>query len=266
MEKIGYLGPEGSYSYIAAEKMRPNAEKRAYANFRLVMKALVSGECDGVVAPIENSLNGGVLQNIDLLQSTVGVAAVEECTVAIDHRLARLEGKETAEVRRIFSHQQALDQCGEYISSHFPYAELIATPSTSACLAKIELDTDAGIAGAHTVRKGISLSPNNIADEQLNFTHFLLIKRGEIGFGTRSEKVYFSVTCRHEPGALLKLLKPLSDGGLNMTKIGSRPIKDKPGEYRFFIEIEGDLSENGVIETLGKVRAAAKSFKLLGAY
>ncbi len=266
METVAYLGPEGSYSYLAAKKLRPEALYNPYRNFRLVMKALLNGECDCFVAPIENSLNGGVVQNIDLLQSTYGVSAVAECTVPIDHRLARLEGAEGAQITRIYSHQQALDQCGEYLATHFPYAEQIATLSTAACLDKIKLPTDAGIVGAHTVRAGITLSPRNIADDEHNFTQFLLIAREDVAPDKKCEKIYFSVTCRHEPGALIKLLKPLSDGGLNMTKIGSRPIKDKPGEYRFFIELEGDLSEKYVRDTLGGVRRAARSFRLLGAY
>lgn len=266
MERIGYLGPEGSYSSLAAEKLCPQAERVAYPNFRHLINALVSGVCDGVVAPIENSLNGGVNQIIDLLQSTDGIIAVEECTVLIDHRLATKKGADISRISRIYSHQQALDQCAEFISANYPYAQLIATPSTSASLEKIVLPTDAGIAGAHTAREGICLSPENIADEKLNFTHFLLVRKGDVSAVARSEKIYFCFTCRHEPGALLNVLRPLSDGGLNMTKIESRPIKDRPGEYCFFVEIEGDVSSERLCATLEKVRAASNSLKILGAY
>lgn len=266
MEIIGYLGPEGSYTSLAAEKLRPDAERRAYGNFRLVMQALVSGECDGVVAPIENSLNGGVLQNIDLLQSTEGVYAAEECTVPIDHRLATLAGADPKNITRIYSHRQALDQCGAFLSANYPAAELIATPSTAASLSMLKSLKDGCIVGAHTVRRGVTLSPRNIADEPCNLTHFLLVRRGEPAPDAFSRRIYFCVTCRHEPGALLKLLRPLSEGELNMTKIESRPIKERPGEYRFFIEVEGDYSSDKVKEALAKVRAAAHSWKLLGAY
>lgn len=266
MKRVGYLGPEGSYSFLAAERLCPEAEKAAYGNFRLVMQALVSGECDGVVAPIENSLNGGVLQNIDLLQSTEGVAAVRQCTVAIDHRLATLEGADPAGIRRIYSHQQALAQCGEFLAAHFPAAQQIATPSTAAGLDMLKRADEACVVGAHTVRAGVVLSPTNIADEKRNFTHFLLVVRGAVGEERHTDKIYFSVTCRHEPGALLELLRRIADGGLNMTKIESRPIKDRPGEYRFFIETEGDYASASVRQTLRTVREGAYSFKLLGAY
>lgn len=266
MEVIGYLGPDGSYSRLAAEAFRPDAEKHAYASFRLCLNALLSGECDVIALPIENSLNGGVSQNLDILQSTDCVIAFEECTVNIEHRLATLTGADTNKITRIFSHEQALQQCGGYISSRFPKAELVSAPSTAASLDMLEKPTDACIVGAHIKRAGITLSNENIADEKCNLTHFLLVKRGGEESVEHSEKIYFCATCRHEPGALLKLLSPLSVGGLNMTKIESRPIKDKLGEYRFFVEIEGDYASAEVKKILDSVKAAANYFKILGLY
>ncbi|MCD8286660.1 MAG: ACT domain-containing protein [Clostridia bacterium] len=264
--KTGYLGPVGSYSEIAAERIMPDAEKVAYQNFPLLMKALLSKETDVIVAPIENSINGGVLQNIDLLQSTDGVIAVQECVVHIDHRLATLTGAPLSGIRNIYSHQQALDQCARYINANFPTARLIATSSTAASIAKIQSPEDAGICGSHIKAEGITLSEENIADEKNNFTHFLLIVRGTADETRPSRKVYFSFTCRHEPGALYNILKVMADDNVNMTKIESRPIKDKPGEYRFFIEIEGDYSSPAIRRTLSCVAEAANSFKILGTY
>lgn len=261
---VGYLGPKGSYSQIAAETFRPAAEFKEYATFSEVFRALVEGECDYIAVPIENSLNGGVLQNIDLLQSNEGIIACEECTVKIDHRLATLKGADLKNIKRIYSHQQALAQCGEYLSLNFPAAELVASTSTAASLSLIKDKTEAGIVGAHTRAEGFELSKENIADEVVNLTHFLLIKRGSQAEITRSKKVFFSATCNHKPGELLDLLALIR--GLNMTKIESRPIKDKPGEYRFFIEIDANISSNETVLILEDIKRAAHSFKLLGAY
>ena len=96
----GYLGPEGSYSYLAAKKLRPNGELKAYQSFPLAMQALENGSVDEIVLPIENSINGGVAQNMDLLNSR-NVCAVEHCTVAIDHRLATLKGCGLKNIKRI---------------------------------------------------------------------------------------------------------------------------------------------------------------------
>lgn len=266
MEVIGYLGPEGSYSHLAAEAFRPDAKMRAYPSFRLCLEALLSGKCDVIALPIENSLNGAVSQNLDILQSAENVIAFEERTVNIDHRLATLSGADKTKITRVFSHRQALEQCGEYLFKNFPQAKLIAAPSTAASLDMVEKETDACIVGAHVKRAGFTLSDGNIADEKCNLTHFLLVKRGGAQDCGHSKKIYFCATCKHEPGALLKLLMPLSSGGLNMTKIESRPIKDRLGEYRFFIEIEGDYADAEVQGVLKGVKAAANYFKILGLY
>lgn len=266
MSGIGYLGPTGSYSHIAAKKIRPGRLMHAYPSFKLTVDALLKGECDMAVLPIENSINGGVMPNIDLLQETDGIYAFEECIVPIEHRLITLKGADKGAITRIYSHKQALEQCGHYLSTYFPYAQQIATPSTAACLNLIRFPTDAGIVGAHTHDDRFELSKENIADEKNNYTRFLLLRRGIIDDDTKSEKIYFSATCNDVPGSLIQLLKPIYEGGLNMTKIESRPIKYKMGVYRFFIEIAADYSSDKVKDTLKKVRLAANNMKILGAY
>lgn len=265
MELIGYLGPEGSYSHIAAKSMRPEAVLKAYSGFPQVFSSLFS-ETDGIVVPIENSLNGGVMQNIDLLQSTDGVHAVEEVRIKIDHRLVTLDGADLKDIKTIYSHSQALEQCSKYLAENFPKARLVSVNSTAASLEMVKEKCDAAVAGAHVKRAGLTVSQDNIADEHNNFTRFLLVKRGEIPENSPSRKIYFSVTCPNRSGALLSLLGEIARLKFNMTKIESRPVKDVPDEYRFFIEVEGDYSKKSVKLALNEVRAAANSFKLLGCY
>ncbi len=266
MERVGYLGPEGSYSYLAAQKFRPNGILLPYATFGAAMRALENGDCDLVALPIENSLNGSVDQNIDLLQSTEGVFAFEEYTLKIDHRLAHLKGTEIKKITRIFSHQQALAQCGEYLIKNFPAAELIATPSTAASLKMLKSETDGCIVGAHTKAEGIELSAECISDNSNNATHFLLIKKGTANIAVHTQKIYFSAMCCDEPGALCSLLEVFKLGGVNMSKIHSRPIKSRSGEYIFFIEVEGDYSDVKIRKTLDKFKEKTQAFKLLGTY
>lgn len=261
---VGYLGPQGSYSEIAAKTFRPDAVLREYASFFQLFRALSEEECDYIAVPIENSLNGGVSQNIDFLQSRDGIIATEECVVKIDHRLATLSGADLKNIKRIYSHQQALAQCGEYLSKTFPQAELIATRSTAASLSHVTDKTAAGIVGSHTLAEGFALSEENIADEKVNLTHFLLIERGGVSAIKHSKRIFFSAACKHKPGELLDMLVLIRE--LNMTKIESRPIKDRPGEYRFFIEVEGDISDKNTIQVLKSVKEAASSFKILGCY
>lgn len=262
----GYLGPEGSYSYLASKKITPSNTLYAYDGFPRLMRALTSGEVDCTVIPIENSLNGGVIQNIDLLQETDGVIAVEEGIIKIEHRLATLNGADKSKIKRIYSHRQALDQCAGYLFNNFPDCQLIAVPSTSASLEMIKSGEDAGIVGAHTQREGITLSNENIADYSENVTHFLKVVRGCADENRPTKKIYFSVTCPNVSGGLLNLLKRVAVHGLNMSKLQSRPIKDKANEFRFFIEAECDLSKPEVKRAIEDIKATALSFKLLGAY
>lgn len=266
MEKIGYLGPEGSYSFIASKSMRPQAELCAYQSFPLVIASLTSGETDGAVIPIENSLNGGVMQNIDLLQYTQGICAVEEYTVKIDHRLVTKQGADLKNIKRIYSHSQALEQCAVYLKKHFPCAQLCSAPSTAASLEMIKEDTDAGIAGAHLKREGLVFSDDNIADEENNFTHFLLVRRGKVPENVHTKKIYFSFTCRNKAGALLTMLQTVYKCGFNMTKLQSRPVKNTPEAYRFFIETEGDYALPEIKRALSEIQKSADEFKLLGCY
>ena len=216
--------------------------------------------------PIENSLNGSVAQVTDLLQYTENIIAFEECVVKIDHRLAVLKGADYSGISRIYSHEQALAQCGQFIFKSFPNAELIATQSTAPGLKMLKSAADACIVGAHTDCQNVVLSKENIADEKNNLTHFLLIKRGAAADLSASRRVYFSATCNHAAGALVGLLSVIKNGGLNMTKIQSRPIKDKAGEYRFFVDFDGNLAEPAVKNAIRGLREESRSLRILGNY
>ena len=263
--RTGYLGPEGSYSHIAAGKLTPAGELCAYDSFPLLFRALKVGEVDFIVIPIENSLNGEVTQNIDLLQAEDFVA-VEECRIKIEHRLATLSGVDIMGIKRIYSHRQALDQCAKFLFDNFPNAKLIATPSTSASLEMLVSKEEACIVGAHTKREGITLIDGNISDYEENETRFLKVVRGKIDGDRHVEKIYISVTCPNKSGSLLKLLEKVAQHGLNMSKLQSRPIKDRAHEFAFFIEIECDYANPEVKRAVEDIKKAALSFKILGAY
>lgn len=265
-KKVSCLGPEGSYTCLAARAMCPEAQIIPCHTFQGAVAKLLNCSAEAAVLPIENTINGGVLQNLDLLAGNPAIVAVREYTLKIEHRLITLAGADVSRIERIFSHRQALEQCAAYLNSHYPNAELIAENSTAASVSCIKKPTDAAIAGAQCAGVGYDVSPECISDEQNNFTHFLLIVRGALPDGFVSSKVYFTLTCEHVPGALLRLLSAIYGHSLNMTKIESRPIKGSPGEYRFFIEIEGNYAESNVRAALDSLRSLARSFRLIGAY
>ncbi len=265
MEKVAYLGPSGSYSHVAAKKLREGANLIPFTNFYAIMRALDGGEVDYAVCPVQNSLNGAISQNLDLLQAH-NCVAIKEYTLKIEHRLATIKGADKNAINRIYSHSQALEQCAKFLADNYPNAKLVAVSSTSQGANMVKLATDAAIASADCGVEGLEFSKESIADQNDNFTHFLLIKRGLIEHSTRSSKIYFSATCPHRPGALVEMLSILAKNNINMSKIESRPIKDKLGEFRFFIEIEGDYALDTVKSVLNSLKSFASSFKLLGVY
>ena len=280
--KIAFLGPEGSYSHLAAKEFLKSESTGSvsagdwdecipFRNFPEVLAAVESGRVDAGAIPIENSLQGGVSQNLDLLQSVEGLYAVKEYVLQIDQRLIYKEGVKLSQIGRVYSHRQALDQCAGFLSKEMPFAALRETESTGFGLTKAmedESGKSAAIAGAHVenLRKGFVVGTESISDEKNNFTHFLLIKKGEQYLPKTSERVFFSAVCPHRPGSLLELLAIIARYGINMTKIESRPVKNRPGDYRFFIEADCDIGSNEVQEMLSAIREHTLECKLLGAY
>ncbi len=277
--KIAYLGPEGSYSHLAAKEFLKSEtggghwadECVPFRNFPEVMQAVKSGRVDAAAVPIENSLQGGVLQPLDLLQEIETLYAVKEKVIRVDHRLIYKKGVKLSEIGRVYSHRQALDQCSAFFTSKMPFASLREAESTGFGIARAtedETGKSAAVAGAHTenLRAGFVMSEESISNDKDNFTHFLLIKNGKNYLPAHSERVFFSAVCPHKPGSLLELLRMIAVYGINMTKIESRPVKGHVGDYRFFIEADCDIASNEVKEMLAEIEKNTLECKLLGAY
>ena len=263
--KVSCLGPEGSYSALAVKKLFfADGETVLCENFAQVISLLEQGKVDFAVIPIENSIQGAVLQNLDLLEKC-DVFAQEEAVLPIDHRLALKEGVALSQIERVYSHEQAIGQCAEFLRTRLPHAQIIYTSSTAESLSKID-DTSAGIVGAHVKADGIVLSEENIADEKKNFTRFFKLVRRENREEAHSRMIFLCAVLKHRPGTLLHLLQIFADYGKNLTRIESRPIKDVFGEYRFFIEFEGDVLEAQTQEMLNKAKSYCQQFKILGVY
>ena len=280
--KIAFLGPEGSYSHQAAKtflKTEVTGEKSKaqwdecipFRNFPEVLSAVASCRVDAAVLPIENSLQGGVLQSLDLLQDSQDLYAVKEIVLRVDHRLIYKKGVKFSEIGRVYSHRQALDQCSQFLSREMPFAALRDAESTGFGISRAmedETGKSAAIGGAHTekLRQGFVMSKECISDEKNNFTHFLLIKKGKDALPKQSNRIFFSTVCPHRPGSLLELLQIIASYGVNMTKIESRPVKNRHGNYRFFIEADCDIASAKTQELLAAIQKSTLECKLLGAY
>ena len=261
--RVSCLGPEGSFSQQAAIKLCKGCEVLLCHSFPEVIQKLLKGEVNCAVIPVENSLNGGVLECLDLLEEK-DIFGVQEFPLSVDHRLATLHGTRAEDIRYIYSHEQAIGQCANYLLKNFPTAEYVHTSATAESLERLDAHS-AGIVGAHVAREGIVLSPEHIADNKSNFTRFMLVERRG-ALPQTSAMVFFSAVCADRPGSLLGLLKIFLRHGVNLTRIESRPVKEEFGQYRFFIEFAGDIATDWVKKALAEAEAYCTHFKLLGAY
>ena len=171
----------------------------------------------------------------------------------------------------MYSHRQALGQCSAFLTKNMPFASLRDSESTAFGLGRATEDESgksAAIVGSHTenIRAGFVMSEECISDEKNNFTQFLVLKKGKENLPKTSNRTFFSAVCPHRPGSLVNLLQIIFECGVNMTKIESRPVKNSPGEYRFFIEADCDIATAEVKEMLQAIRDNTLECKLLGAY
>jgi prephenate dehydratase len=277
--KIAYLGPEGSYSHLAAQQFLSGEtlanngldECVPFRNFAEVLNAVASGKADAGAIPIENSLQGSVAQNLDLMQAAEQLYAVKEYVLRIDHRLAYKEGTPLSRIGRVYSHRQALAQCSEFLTKHMPFAALRETESTAFGLTKAmedESGKSAAIVGSHVeyLREGFVISDECLSDEKNNYTHFLLIKKGVDKLPKESNRLFFSAVCPNRPGSLLELLTIIAEHKIDMTKLESRPVKNRPGDFRFFIEANCNVADEAVANCIEEIKRNTLECKILGAY
>ena len=262
---IGVLGPEGTFSEKAARRYSPDARIRYFRDFEKVIATVESGEVDLGVVPLENSLEGSVGMSLDSLLCRE-VKITGEINLTVRHCLLGMG--EAGEVKVILSHPQALAQCRSYIKRNFPQAELRTTGSTShAARLAGEFSEMAAIADAETAgRYGLKVIGRDVQDSDQNVTRFAVVGRelaGPTGRDKTSLAVYLE---RAEPGALWEVLGEFARRKINLTKIESRPSKRGLGDYYFFIDLEGHISDPLVEEALARIRERTAMTKVLGSY
>jgi len=264
--KVAIQGEAGSFSHQAALRMVPNCSivpcARSAEVFHLVERAKVG--C--AVIPIENSLAGSVTEHLDLLLATK-VFVQKEFRLRIVHNLIAAGGVRLAEVRRVYSHPVALDQCREFLRRH-PKIEAIPFYDTAGSVKHVVeagLRDAAGIASrqAAGVYRGKILAAG-IEDDKRNFTRFFLIRKTrQIIRGANKSSIAFIIG--NVPGALHQALGIFAASGINLTKIESRPIRGRPWEYSFFVDfLRGDDAVSQI--ALRQLARVAERVKVLGIY
>jgi len=271
--KVGFQGELGAFSQEAVRQLLGDrAAVVPFQRFEEVFRALDRSETDASVIPIENTLAGSVHENYDhLLHFDVKIVA--ETNVRIVHNLMAPPGVRFRDIRRLYSHPVALNQCLQFFSDH-PEIERVPFYDTAGSVKMVmeEKLPDAGaiastvaasIYGAHILRRSIE-------DDRQNFTRFFLLNaKRRVVPEERSVKVWKTsivFNTRNVPGALFRSLSVFALRDLNLNKIESRPLRGKPWEYLFYVDFEGREDDPVAQKALGHLAELADFMRVLGSY
>ena len=265
--KIAIQGELGSFSHEAAEKMLPRATVVPCARSRDVFDKLTRGRVDGAVIPIENSLAGSVAEHLDLLL-TSDVHIVSEFRLRIIHNLIAAPGTRLNQLRRVFSHPVALDQCRNLFAknSKFQAVPFYDTAGSVKHVVESSLTDAAGIASRRAAEVyGGKILRAGIEDDKQNFTRFFLIRRGRPRAAKGANKTSVAFSTKNIPGSLFKALSVFALRDISLSKIESRPMRGRPWEYVFFVDLlrGDDKACRNALRHLGEV---ADLVKVLGIY
>lgn len=266
--RVVFQGVEGAYSH-AATRMYFGKNVNAYhvEKFEDTMKEMEEGRADYAVLPIENSTAGFVISNYDLL-AKYNYYIVGEVYVPVDHMLLGLPESELSDIKTVYSHNQALMQCSEYLNSHKDWVQVSALNTAAAAKKVMEEGDKTQVAVASRAAGelyGMKELEASISNEKGNTTRFIVLSKDAV-YEKKASKVSVTFEIPHVSGSLYNILGNFIFNGVNMRMIESRPIPDKPFEYRFFVDIEGNLSEASVRNALTGIKAEASSMKILGNY
>lgn len=265
-QRVAFLGPEGTFSHVAGiEFLGTAAHFEPQNNFEGIFRAVTGGACDYGIIPLENSLQGGVGQALDLfLAYDTFIKAEFYCRIR--HSLLSAESSLTG-IKTVYSHPQPLAQCNKWLAKHLPDARLIAVDSTATAARQVvgEKGTAAIAHIALSDKLKISVLAEGIEDMPNNWTRFVLIGTTPADRpGPDKSTLLFSV--KDAPGSLASVLNAFSQAGINLKKLESRPLTGKCWQYVFFADLECDLEAPQYTGIMDELARHADILRLLGCY
>lgn len=266
VQKISYLGPEGTFTHLAGIKHFGLSSKMISArSIPEVFEDVDKKRADYGVIPIENSLEGVVNHTLDMfMDSDLNICG--EIFIEVNHNLMNKSGI-FGDIKRIYSHPHAIAQCRNWLNNNVPEIQIFEVESTAKAAEMASKDASAAAIGSEMAEIVYSLKVvhRGIEDFVNNFTRFLII--GDVRpekTGNDKTSLVFSVT--HEAGSLYSALKAFADADINMTKIESRPSKLKTWEYVFYVDIDGHISDPMIKQAIDGFASNVSFFKILGSY
>ena len=264
---VACQGVEGAYSQIACEKIFKSPFILYFKNFEAVFTAIEQGMCQYGILPIENSTAGSVKKVYDLMIQH-NFSIVRTFRLKVDHNLLVNPGTKLSDIKEVYSHEQAINQCGDFLQS-LPGVNIVPVGNTAIAAEMVaksgRKDVAALSSRACAELYGLECLASSVQDEGNNRTRFICISKNlEIYPG--SDKTSIMMILNHKPGALYKVLARLYTLGINVTKLESRPIPDREFEFMFYFDLETSIYSEEFVQLMCELDELCEEFKYLGSY
>ena len=264
---VACQGVEGAYAQIACEKIFKSPFIMYFKNFEGVFNAIEQGLCQYGILPLENSTAGSVNKVYDLMINH-NFSIVRTFRLKVDHNLLALPGAKLSDIKEVYSHEQAIGQCGTFLNN-MPGVKVIPVENTAVAASMVaqsgRKDVAALSSRACEELYGLTCLASNIQDKGNNRTRFICISKNlEVYPG--SDKTSIMMVLNHKPGALYKVLARLYVLGINVTKLESRPIPDRDFEFMFYFDLETSIYSEEFVQLMCELDDLCEEFKYLGSY
>lgn len=268
MLKVGYQGVPGSYSEMGViQYFGNNTRNIPYDNFREMIADVERNSIDFALLPIENSTTGAITRSLDLMKD-YNVYIVGEEFVNVGHCLITFEGVSFDEIKTIYSHPEALKQCDDFFDKHKQINKVAYLDTAKSVEYIIQLgDRTAGALASKRAAQiyDMNLLAENIQDNKLNITRFAVISN-EDSYENDADTVSLYIVTSHTSGSLYQCIRVISENNINMLKIESRPIHEKPFSYGFYIDFEGNTISDNTLKVLSELKNHCEYIRIIGNY
>lgn len=264
---VACQGVEGANAQFACDKLFRRANIMYFDSFESVFSAIEKGLCHYGVIPVENSTAGSVNSVYDLMNRHQ-FSIVRSIRVKIEHNLLAKQGSRLEDIREIYSHEQAISQCSEFLRT-LKNVKVIPCENTAAA-AKMVAESDrtdiAALASKSCMKYyGLRCLQSAVQNTDNNYTRFICISK-EIEIFPGADRTSLMLTLPHEPGSLYKFLSRLYALGINLNKLESRPLPNREFEFMFYFDIETPVYSPRLLQLLGELPDACEKFHYLGSY
>ncbi len=264
--KVAFLGPQATYTHVAAmQQFGFSAQLVPLKSISSIFEEVSRGRASYGVVPVENSNEGVVSHTLDMFMSS-DLKIIAEILLPVSHDLLNLSGQ-TADVRKVISHPQAIGQCRSWLEENLPDIPLVDASSTASAAQQAAEDASVAAIASETAASlyGLRVVEHKIEDNCNNFTRFLVIGN-EMQSPSDNDKTSIMFSVKDQAGILYHMLEPFSKRDINLAKIESRPMKGKAWEYIFFLDMVGHVEDKDIADAVEELRNCCQFLKILGSY